>query len=307
MRVLVTGASGYIGSHVCKQLSENNHSVTGWDIELHTEYNNVSMWCDSYAKQDITESNLKGDFDAVVHLAGRSIVPYSFKEPTEYYRNNIMGTANLTKCFPNVNNFIFASTSAIAQLNNPYAISKLAAEHVIKENCENHTIFRFFNVSGTDGVNRQLGEATHLIRVAAQVAAGVRTHINVYGTDYDTRDGTCLRDYIHVTDLTNAIVKAVEHGAANSDYECLGTNTGYSVLEVIDAMKKVTGKNIPIKFCNRRPGDSEANLVDKVSNYVSLTKDINDMCESQFILETQLKRDKNDYTIFDKSYGSRVS
>lgn len=293
MKVLVTGASGYIGSHVCKLLHKHGHIVTGWDIEFHGEHNDVSAWCNSYEKVDVTDSNLSGNFDVIVHLAGRSVVPESFAEPTEYYRTNIMGTANMLDCFPDVDNFVFASTSAISCLNNPYAISKLAAEHVIKERSRAHTIFRFFNVSGTDGQNRQLGEATHLIRVAAQVAAGVRPELQVYGTDYDTRDGTCLRDYIHVCDLAAAIVKAVETGPANSDYECLGTNNGFSVLEVVEKMKQVTKQPIPVKLCERRPGDSAANLVDRVSDYISLSRDLDDMCYSQFMLELQLKGEKN--------------
>lgn len=293
MKVLVTGASGYIGAHVCKLLHEHGHVVTGWDIEFHGEHNDVSAWCDSYEKVDVTDSNLSGDFDAIVHLAGRSVVPESFAEPTEYYRINVMGTANMIDCFPDVGNFVFASTSAISCLNNPYAISKLAAEHVIKERSIGHTIFRFFNVSGTDGLNRQLGEATHLIRVAAQVAAGVRSELEVYGTDYDTRDGTCLRDYIHVCDLSAAIVKAVETGPANSNYECLGTNNGFSVLEVVEKMKQVTNKEIPVKLARRRPGDSPANLVDTISDYINLSYNLGDMCYSQFMLESHLKGEQD--------------
>jgi len=294
MKVLVTGASGYIGSHVCKLLYQQGHSVIGWDIEFHNEHNDVSAWCEEYKNIDVTHDNLQGDFNCIVHLAGRSVVPDSFVEPTEYYRTNIMGTANLIDHFPDAENFIFASTSAISTLNNPYAISKLAAEHVIKERSSAYTIFRFFNVSGTDGVNKQLGESTHLIKVAAEVAAGKRDVLQVYGTDYDTRDGTCLRDYIHVVDLANAIVKAVEIGPANTDYECLGTDTGFSVLEVVEKMKTVTGKPVPVEMAGRRAGDSPANLVDKVSSYMTQTKDIEEMCMSQFKLESKSKGENRD-------------
>jgi UDP-glucose 4-epimerase len=167
----------------------------------------------------------------------------------------------------------------------PYARSKVAAEDVIKERARGYTIFRFFNVSGTDGVNRQLGAASHLIRVAAMVAAGKIPNIKIFGTDYDTRDGTCIRDYIHVVDLAGAIVKAVENGPVNTPYECLGSNNGWSVLEVLDVMEQVTGKKLNRVIAGRRPGDAVASVVDNLSTYVTLSKSIEDMCLDQYKLE----------------------
>ena len=167
----------------------------------------------------------------------------------------------------------------------PYARSKVAAEDIIREKADGFTIFRFFNVSGTDGVNRQLGAPTHLIRVAAMVAAEKYPHISIFGNDYDTRDGTCIRDYIHVCDLSAAIVKAVEEGPRNTPYECLGSNTGFSVLEVLDAMDKVTGKKMKRVFEDRREGDATASVVDELSEYCVLTKDIYQMCSDQYRLE----------------------
>ena len=285
MKVLVTGATGYIGSHVCKLLKEHGHYVEGWDTNIHGEHNDISNYVNTFEELDVTDKyGVHGTYDAVVHLAGRSVVPDSLKEPTEYYRVNAMGTANM---LDNVktDNFIFASTSSAWEMASPYAKSKVAAEDIIKEKASGYTIFRFFNVSGTDGVNRQLGAPSHLIRVAAMASAGKFANISIYGTDYDTRDGTCIRDYIHVVDLAAAIVKAVENGPLNTPYECLGSNTGYSVLEVLDTMEKVTGKKLERIIAGRREGDAVASVVDKLSDYATLTKTIEDMCLDQYNLE----------------------
>ena len=284
MKVLVTGASGYIGSHVCKLLKEHGHTVIGWDTEIHNETNDVTAYCDYYDKVDVTGQYVGGIYDAVVHLAGRSVVPQSLKEPAEYYRVNVMGTDNLLNKVktPHV---LFASTSSAWEMASPYARSKVAAEDVIKEKADGYTIFRFFNVSGTDGVNHQLGDPTHLIRVAAEAASGRRDKVEIYGTDYETPDGTCIRDYIHVMDLSNAIVTAVEAGPANTDYECLGSNVGYSVREVINTMQEVTGKKLNIIEADRRAGDAVASVVDTLSDLVTLNKSIEDMCLDQYKLE----------------------
>jgi len=290
MKVLVTGASGYIGSHVCRLLKQNDHTVIGWDTEIHGETNDVKAYCDEYYNVDVTGQYVGGVYDAVVHLAGRSVVPQSLKEPAEYYRVNVMGTDNLLDKIttPHV---LFASTSSAWEMASPYARSKVAAEDVIKEKADGHTIFRFFNVSGTDGVNRQLGAPTHLIRVAAMAAAGKIPDIKIFGNDYDTRDGTCIRDYIHICDLAAAIVNGVETGPANTDYECLGSNTGFSVLEVLDTMESVTGKKLNRVIAPRRAGDAVASVVDNLSNLVTLTKTIEDMCYDQYNLELG----RNDY------------
>lgn len=283
MKVLVTGASGYIGSHVCRLLKEHGHHVTGWDLEIHGEHNDVSAYCDLYQAWDITEY-VRGSFDAVVHLAGRSVVPDSMYQPTEYYRVNIMGTDNVVR-YVDTPHVLFASTSSAWEMASPYARSKVAAEDVIREKAKGYTIFRFFNVSGTDGVNRQLGKATHLIRVAAEVAAGRRDFIEIYGVDYPTRDGTCIRDYVHVVDLARAIVRAIESGPANTPYECIGSNRGYSVLEVLAAMREVTGHHVPAVIAGRREGDAVSSVVDNLSKLVTLEKTLHDMCWDQYQLE----------------------
>ena len=284
MRVLVTGATGYIGSHVCKLLAEHGHEVWGFDKNIHGEFNDVEHYCHKFWIQDIMDKFLHGRADAVVHLAGRSVVPDSLKEPTEYYRVNVMGTKNAVEKLQH-DHFLFASTSSAWEMASPYARSKVAAEDVIKEKANGYTIFRFFNVSGTDGVHRQLGAPTHLIRVAAMVAAGKMSDLKIFGTDYDTRDGTCIRDYIHVVDLASAIVNAVERGPANTDYECLGSNVGYSVREVINTMETVTGKKLNTIEAPRRQGDAVSSVVDKLSDLVTLNKTIEDMCYDQYKLE----------------------
>lgn len=283
MKVLVTGGTGYIGSHVCKLLKEHGHSVEVWDINIHGEYNDISAYCDQYFTYDIT-NRVKGSYDAVVHLAGRSVVPDSLKEPTEYYRVNVMGTANILDRVE-TDHILFASTSSAWEMASPYARSKVAAEDVIKEKAKGYTIFRFFNVSGTDGRNRQLGKPTHLIEVAAMVAAGKLPDIKVFGTDYPTRDGTCIRDYVHVVDLAKAIVKAVETGPVNTPYECLGSNCGFSVLEVLDTMEQVSGVKLERIYTSRREGDAVSSVVDKLSNFITLEKTIEDMCLDQYLFE----------------------
>ena len=284
MKILVTGASGYIGSHVCKLLKQHGHTVIGWDNEIHGETNDVAAYCAQYYNIDVTGQYVGGIYDAVVHLAGRSVVPQSLVEPTEYYRVNITGTANLLNkvTTPHV---LFASTSSAWEMASPYARSKVAAEDVIKEKATGYTIFRFFNVSGTDGTNRQLGPPSHLIKIAAMAAAGKIPQIEIYGNDYPTRDGTCIRDYVHVADLSKAIIKAVESGPTNTPYESLGSNQGYSVLEVLDTMELVSGVKLNTTIVGRRAGDAVSSVVDKLSDFITLEKSISDMCLDQYNFE----------------------
>ena len=286
-KVLITGAEGYIGSHLVKMLAEHgSYDISYMDNRFHTEFNDISKYVaeNFFIFDDFTDRVLFDVYDAVVHLGGRSVVPQSLKEPSEYYRVNTMGTNNILNSVY-TDHFIFASTSSAFEMKSPYARSKVAAEDIIKEKANGHTIFRFFNVSGSDGIHRQLGPASHLIRRAAMVAVGSLSHVEVFGDDYNTRDGTCVRDYIHVTDVCNSIIRAIERGPANTDYECLGSQSGFSVLDVIAAMRNATGQEIPIRSAPRRAGDAESCIVDKLSDLCKLTKSLEDMCFDQYKLE----------------------
>jgi len=287
-KVLVTGATGYIGAHLCKILHQNNIEVEAVDANIHESSNDVSAYVKKFTELDVTQSIPKRisnkKYDAVVHLAGMSTVGDSWINPFEFYRVNIMGTAIVASTIQ-TDHFIFASTASAWGMDSPYARSKVAAEDVIKQICPAFTIFRFFNVSGSDGEFSQHGESTHLIRVAAEVAAGKRDTLTVNGDDYDTPDGTCVRDYIHVVDLCNSILASINGGPKNTPFESLGTTKGQSVHEVVRAMQHATGEKVPVVIGPRRPGDTPMSVVDTPSEYNVVTKSLEDMCLDQYTLE----------------------
>lgn len=275
MKVLVTGATGYIGSHLCKILHERGHSVIGVDKNLN--HNRTEKYCTEILNYDIIDLSRLGKFDAVVHLAGYISVEESMKFPSMYYRNNIMSTLKILQEYPDAH-ILFASTAGAFEPQSPYAKSKVACEDVIKELAEEYTIFRFFNVAGSDGKNMQVGNSTHLIRIAAECAIGKREKMYVFGDDYETADGTCVRDYIHVVDLGNAIANAVEHGGFNTPYECIGTGKGYSVLEVLNTMNNVF--DVKYEVAPRRPGDPACLAIDNQFPLLKVEHTLFDMCMS---------------------------
>jgi UDP-glucose 4-epimerase len=283
MHILVTGCNGYIGSHLVERLAQDGHQITGWDINVHGESNDVSKYLSEYRPIDIRE-HIVGSFDAIVHLAGLAAVAESVASPFKYYDTNIIGTWNMLR-HTYSDHFLFASTSSAWEMASPYARSKVAAEDVIRQFSHNYTIFRFFNVSGSNRQYRQLGKATHLIRIAAEVVTGKRKVLEIYGDDYDTPDGTAIRDYVHVMDLVDAIAEAVIRGPANTNYECIGSNHGYSVLDVVNVMRKVTGHELPTVVRGRRAGDAVCSVVDKLSSLVTLRRNIEQMCLDQVALE----------------------
>lgn len=284
--VLVTGATGYIGSHVCKALKESGYIVHGWDSHVygHTEANDIQKYCDELVTQDITKPFVKQSYDTVIHLAALISVSESVKIPTEYYRVNALGTYNILQHI-DTDHFIFSGTSAIKEASNPYARSKLVAEDIIREYSDKYTILHFYNVSGTNRIFRQIGPSSHLIKVAAEVAVGKRPHIEIYGNDYNTIDGTCMRNYIHVVDVAQAVVNAVDKGPSNTPYESICGSFLSSVKEVLNVMRKVTGKNIPEVIYSRRPGDPEVSELDTPSSLLKEEKTLYDMCLDQYILE----------------------
>ena len=173
----------------------------------------------------------------------------------------------------------------------PYAVVKNVGESFLrsyhKEYSLNYTIFRFFNVAGSDGEHMQVGDATHLIRIAAEVATGKREKMYIFGNDYDTKDGTCVRDYIHVVDLANAIANAIEKGPFNTPYECIGSGKGYSVLEVLNTMK--TMYDIKYEIADRREGDPAFLAIDNQFPLLDIKHELIDMCKSAVEVERKRK------------------
>jgi len=286
LKVLITGVTGYIGSHLAKVLFEAGHQITGLDIEWKKHNHDVTRYCQRILIKDVTKHVVDEDYDVIVHLAGLIQVEESVARPTKYYSANLGGTVNMLRQRINGEpHFIFASTAGAFDAQSPYARSKLAAEDVIKEQSRSYTIFRFFNVAGSDGIHRQVGRASHLIRIAAETAAGKRDYMSIYGDDYDTRDGSCVRDYIHVVDLVNAIRDTIKHGPFNTPYECIGTGNGYSVKEVIQTMKEVTGIDFQVKMASRRDGDPASLSIDNQFELLHPLYNLKDMCLSAYKIE----------------------
>lgn len=282
MKVLVVGGAGYIGSHTVYELVRANHEVVVLDnlSTGHREFVPEGVkfhFGDITRKSDIDHVLEKEQVDAVMHFAAKIVVPESVKKPLDYYYNNVEGVRVLLESVVEhgVKYFVFSSTAAvygdakgvcheddILVPINPYGETKLAVEKMIKWTANatglKYVIFRYFNVAGADKtleVGYAAKHATHLIPIVNEAALGIRDHLDVYGTDYDTKDGTCIRDYIHVTDLAQAHVLGVEYLSKGGDSQTmnLGSNEGFSVLEVI----KTAEKMMPLKyqFAPRRDGD----------------------------------------------------
>lgn len=286
MTVLVTGGAGYIGSHMVLSLLDAGEKVVVLD-NLTTGFRSAVDERATFIDGNIADSNLVAQIikdytvEAVIHFAGSIVVPESVENPLKYYLNNTAHSRTLIECCVNsgVKNFIFSSTAAVygdpdivpvaedATLSplSPYGTSKLMTEYMLKD-CSaaydfNFVALRYFNVAGADPHGRtgqSTANATHLIKVACQAALGQRESLSVFGTDYDTPDGTGLRDYIHVSDLANAHRCALEYlrnGGESQSINC-GYGIGYSVLEVIEAVKKVSGVDFNVNIEGRRAGDS---------------------------------------------------
>jgi UDP-glucose 4-epimerase len=291
--VLVTGGAGYVGSHVVKQLGDRtNHQITVID-NLSTGLKEAVLYGDLIVEDlsntlAVSEIFSERRFDAVLHFAASIIVPESVENPLKYYANNTINTIELIRCAVQhgVRNFIFSSTAAVygipeevpvkettpTQPINPYGMSKLMSEAVLTDTARsnealNYGILRYFNVAGAsrDGkLGQNFPEATHLIKRAAQAAIGQVPYLEIYGTDYETPDGTGVRDYIHVEDLAAAHVSALEYlmnGNGSGVFNC-GYGRGYSVREVIDAMKEVSGVDFPVREAPRRAGDPPTLIAD---------------------------------------------
>ena len=265
-KVLVTGSSGYIGSHLCKWL-QVDYDVYGVDC---VPNKNVDPYLTKFWDHDIRENDIcEQQFDAVIHLAALVRVGESVQRPTDYYETNILGTINVIDTFK-CDNFIFASTGAAAQPASPYARSKLVAEDIVREKCDNYTIFRFYNVIGAAGFPPTNPDGLFYALIRA-VETG---EFGLYGGDYNTIDGTAIRDYVHVLEICEAIRLAVERPSVVKDAEVtpwvenLGHGRGHSVLEMVNTFKAENLVDFRVDILPKRPGDVEYSVLDDVSPYM---------------------------------------
>ena len=288
MKVLVTGATGYIGAHTVKALSDYGHKVIATD---YNEYgNNIEPYIHHFINWDIRDRlNCYDDYDAVIHLAAATKVHQSVISPSHYYLTNVNGTMNVIN-HVDTNHFIYCSTgSAFDPASSPYAATKYGGELVTKEYSNLHSyeysLVRFYNVSGNSGFQKYDDEVSHLIRRAARVANSTLSQRNdpeykslsIYGTDYDTRDGTCVRNYTHVNDIVNGIMNVL-HNSATNDIVCLGSPEGFTVREVIDTMRKVSGVDFEVVEMDRRQGDIPVSTVPIKSEFFEQKHSLEDMC-----------------------------
>lgn len=320
-RILVTGGAGYIGSHTVKLLEEKGFEVVVYDnlSNGHEE----AVLNSRFVKGDILERAKLDDllteieFDAVIHFAAFIEVGESVKKPLEFFNNNVSGTLNLLSLLKKhgVKKFVFSSTAAVygnpdktpieedfeLKPINPYGNTKLTVEKVLGDMSVagdiNYIALRYFNASGADE-SGLIGEShnpeTHLIPLVLKTAKGERDSIKIFGTDYPTKDGTCIRDYIHVNDLANAHVLALNYllDGGDSDVFNCGYGVGYSVREIIDTAKKVTGVDFKVEEAERREGDPAVLVADneKIKRVLGWQPVHNDI---EFIIKTAWNWEKN--------------
>lgn len=284
-KILVTGGCGYIGSHVVRQLFEAGYEVVVYD-NLSTGFADALINGETLIEGDLADTEKldaifrEYNFKTVLHFAAAIIVPESVLLPLKYYSNNTMNTLNLLQaCVKHgVEKFIFSSTAAVYGIPadgsaseesptvpiNPYGTSKLMSEWMLRDTAAAYPLkyvaLRYFNVAGADPLARmgqRTPEATHLIKVACQAALGMRASVAIYGTDYETSDGTGIRDYIHIEDLSSAHLSALVYlqSGGNSTVVNVGYGSGSTVREVIDVVKKVSGVDFPVVEEARRSGD----------------------------------------------------
>jgi len=323
MKILLTGGAGYIGSHVLLSIIENNHDVVVID-DLSTGNKNLIPKNIKLINTNINNTEkisniLKEEkFDLLLHFAGFIKVEESVQNPDKYFKNNTDNAIDLFEtCYKhNLRNIIFSSTAAAYgnPINNnlikedehlkplnPYGESKVKTEKYLLNNEDkyNSIILRYFNVAGADPDLRSgliSDKSTHLIKILSEVAVGKREKISIYGNDYNTADGTAIRDYIHVSDLANIHLETAKYLLENkisNIFNC-GYGKGYSVLEVINAANKISGNKIKFEYDKRRPGDAEKLIsdVDKLHQNINWKPKFDNL---NLIIQTAIDWEKKIY------------
>lgn len=320
--ILVTGGAGYIGSHTVRQLGEAGERIV--TLDNLSKGSRDSVLYGDFVEGDTADKALvsrvlhEHGVDTVIHFAAHTIVPESVSDPLKYYRNNTCATRNLLECCvaAGVKHFVFSSTAAVygvpaqeqcwedtpTQPINPYGMSKLMSEYMLRDlslaSDLRFVILRYFNVAGSDPKGR-IGQstpgATLLMKVAAEHALGKRDALYIFGTDYPTPDGTGVRDYIHVEDLANAHLKAIDYLRAGGESQILncGYGHGYSVREVLDMVQRVHGAPLNIIEEGRRAGDPPALIagaqkVREVLGWVPRYDDLEEIARSSLDWEHKL-------------------
>ena len=328
MTVLVTGGAGYIGSHMVQALVEAGESVVVID-NLSTGFSqflpqDVPLFIGDAGDENLVEGVIAAHgVESIIHFAGSVVVPESMRDPLAYYRNNTMTTRSLLNATvkAGVGRFIFSSTAAVygnpdqvpvpesapTRPLSPYGSSKLMAEIMLHDTASAHGMsyvaLRYFNVAGADPQARMglatVG-ATHLLKIAVEAATGQRAKIDVFGTDYPTPDGSCIRDFIHVSDLAQAHRAALSYlrtGGASMTLNC-GYGRGYSVLETIEAVRKVSGRNFAVQYGPRRPGDimtmiADTGLIRSTLDWTPQYDDLETIARHALAWEEKLSRERH--------------
>lgn len=321
-KILITGGAGYIGSHLVKALVDSEQVVVLDNLE--TGFIEAVSPSAKFIQGDIKDKALlhqimqEENIETVIHLAASTLIPESLQNPGKYFENNAFGTLNLLQACAKhqVKYFIFSSTAAVYAPSteklkedsptlpqNAYGQSKLMAEQMIQAFSKafglQHIILRYFNVAGASSCG-ELGQrnkhAEHLITVAVQTACGLRENLPIFGNDYPTKDGTCIRDFIHVSDLAKAHIEALhylEKGGKSTTLNC-GYGQGYSVKEVVAALETILGKRLPVTFAKRRGGDLPEVIADAqaISKILDWKPQFNSLST---IIESALKWEKGLY------------
>jgi len=336
MTMLVTGGAGYIGSHMVYALVEAGENVVVID-NLSTGFSTalpegVPLFIGDAADENLVAGVVAAHgVDAIIHFAGSVVVPDSMRDPLDYYRNNTMTTRSLLNAAvkSGVKRFIFSSTAAVygnpdtmpvtedaaTRPLSPYGSSKLMSEVMLHDVARAHDInfvaLRYFNVAGADPQGRTglatVG-ATHLLKMAVEAATGQRSKIDVFGTDYPTPDGSCIRDFIHVSDLAQAHRAALTYlgnGGPSTTLNC-GYGRGYSVLETIEAVRRVSGRNFAVQHGPRRPGDIMTMIADttrirQTLDWTPQYDDLETIASHALAWEEKLNRDRLGMDMFARS------